>query len=227
MYFDPDPKDKAAWHEMYIQAVYDVVSGRYPCSIEHCKTLASMQLAIEFGDDVVPPSGKTTETLLPYFIPDKIIRAKETVAADLLSELVRGRSSYTGKSRVTLEREYLEICRSWKVYGSTFFLVEPHMNPSLPDYVFLAVAPSAVHIVNPNSKEIIVTHPYDALPSWGHNGASIILHVGTLVKQEKLIFNSDDGMFLYIYKYNILYIYKYSTHTFFFFFFSQAKKLMI
>lgn len=54
MYFDPDPGDEAAERMMYMQAVYDVVSSRYPCNEEDCKTLAGLQLQVELGTKRLP-----------------------------------------------------------------------------------------------------------------------------------------------------------------------------
>jgi hypothetical protein len=54
MYFDPDAGDEAAERLMYIQAVYDVVSSRYPCNEEDCKTLAGLQLQVELGTKRLP-----------------------------------------------------------------------------------------------------------------------------------------------------------------------------
>lgn len=54
MYFDSDPGDDAAERMMYIQAVYDVVSARYPCNEEDCKTLAGLQLQVELGTKRLP-----------------------------------------------------------------------------------------------------------------------------------------------------------------------------
>jgi hypothetical protein len=51
MYFNPDVGDTEAERLMYIQAVYDVVSSRYPCNEEDCVNLASLQLHYEYGDD--------------------------------------------------------------------------------------------------------------------------------------------------------------------------------
>ena len=50
MYFEPDAGDKAAEQLMYIQAVYDVVSSRYPCNERDCLVLAGLQLQYEYGD---------------------------------------------------------------------------------------------------------------------------------------------------------------------------------
>lgn len=50
MYFEPTAGDKAAEYLMYVQAVYDVVSSRYPCNEEDCLNLAGLQLQAEYGN---------------------------------------------------------------------------------------------------------------------------------------------------------------------------------
>jgi hypothetical protein len=47
-----------------------------------------------------------------------------------------------------------------QIYGSQFFHVEPQMNMDIPDEVFLAVNPKGILIINPDTKDILVEHPY-------------------------------------------------------------------
>ena len=79
------------------------------------------------------------------------------------------------------------------MYGSSFFFVEPQMNVDLPDEVFLAVNPKGILIINPDSKEVLATHPYSEVPTWGHSSTSFVLHIGNLVKQTKLYFATPNG----------------------------------
>ena len=75
-----------------------------------------------------------------------------------------------------------------QIYGSQFFHVEPQMNVDLPDEVFLAVNPRGILIINPETKDVLVEHPYSEVPTWGHSGLSFVLHIGNLLKQTKLYF---------------------------------------
>merc|ERR1712012_954799 len=63
----------------------------------------------------------------------------------------------------------------------------------LPDEVFLAVNPKGVLIINPESKEVLAEHPYSEVPTWGHSGSSFVLHIGNLIRQTKLYFETEQG----------------------------------
>ena len=34
-------------------------------------------------------------------------------------------------------------------------------------------------------------HPYSEVPTWGHSGSSFVLHVGNLVRQNKIYFHTE------------------------------------
>lgn len=187
MYFEPPVGDLAAHHEMYVQAVYDVVSARYPCGERDCVALGALQLQAEYGDaglaDLKDKMGR--------YLPQKY--ATSARAADICKELQRIHGTHKGKSRDAAEAEYLAYVKDWQVYGSSFFFVEPQMTADLPDEVFLAVNPKGILIINPDTKEVLVTHPYSEVPTWGHSGTSFVLHIGNLIKQTKLYFSTEQG----------------------------------
>jgi len=187
MYFEPAASDFAAHHEMYIQAVYDVVSARYPCGERDCIALASLQLQSEFGDSGLPD----LKEKLIRFLPAKY--AEGTRQSELASEIRKAHAQHAGKTSEAAEREYLEYVKEWQVYGSSFFFVEPQMSVDLPDEVFLAVNPKGILIINPDTKEVLATHPYSEVPTWGHSGSSFVLHIGNLIRQNKLYFATEQG----------------------------------
>lgn len=187
MYFDPLAGDGAAQHEMYCQAVYDVVSARYPCGERDCTALASLQLQAEYGDVGLP---ELKEKMARY-MPTKFVEGPR--AATICEEIKKQHASHAGKSTLQAEGEYLAYVRDWQVYGSSFFYVAPQMSAELPREVFLAVNPKGVLIINPDSKEVLATHPYSEVPTWGHSGSSFVLHVGNLIKQTKLYFSTEQG----------------------------------
>lgn len=50
---------------MYTQAVYDVVSARYPCGERNCLELAALQLQAEYGDAGLPDLPSKLARYLP------------------------------------------------------------------------------------------------------------------------------------------------------------------
>jgi hypothetical protein len=49
---------------------------------------------------------------------------------------------------------YMELVRGWKVYGSTFFVVEPKSQPNLPNYGILAVIATGILIIDMKTRDI-------------------------------------------------------------------------
>lgn len=202
MYFEPTATAKAGdtdiaaltsaaadGHEMYVQAVYDVVSARYPCSEKDCLQLGALQLQAEYGDAGLPDA--TLKDRLGRYLPSKYVEGPR--AETLFTELKALHKSHAGKPKAAAEGEYLKHVKEWQVYGSSFFFVEPQMSADLPDEVFLAVNPKGILIINPDTKEVLATHPYSEVPTWGHSGSSFVLHIGNLIKQTKLYFGTEQG----------------------------------
>lgn len=187
VYFEPDSKDVYAEEMMYRQAVYDVVSSRYPCAEEDVLKLAAIQMQVEYGD---AGFDLTRETLV-RFLPTKYLDAAKT--ADYISRIKAEHAALAGNTNAQARSRYMAIVKAWQIYGSSFFFCEPQMSVDLPDEVFLAVNPKGILIINPDTKEIIKDYPYAEVPTWGHSGSSFVLHVGNLIKQDKLYFASEQG----------------------------------
>lgn len=45
----------------------------------------------------------------------------------------------------------------------------------------------------PIMQEVLATHPYSEVPTWGHSGSSFVLHIGNLIRQSKLYFATEQG----------------------------------
>lgn len=132
MYFDPEPSDEAAERLMYIQAVYDVVSSRYPCNEEDCKTLAGLQLQFELGTKRLPDLEVTaagcfgymhgcltmlflcgSQTKLKRFLPAKMCTDERK--SELGAEIQKRHKTHSGKSSSEIQRAYLRHVKAWKV----------------------------------------------------------------------------------------------------------------
>jgi len=187
VYFEPEEEDIYAHESMYRQAVYDVVSSRYPCAEEDVVTLAAIQMQAEYGDKGFD---LTRETLV-RFLPSKFLDA--TKVADYISRIKVNHANSSGLTVAQAQKKYMGVVKSWQIYGSSFFFCEPQMSVDLPEEVFLAVNPKGILIIHPETKEIIKEYPYAEVPTWGHSGSSFVLHVGNLIKQDKLYFASEQG----------------------------------
>ena len=133
---------------------------------------------VEYGDAGLADLPARLIRFLPAKYSEATVRAPE-----LANEIRKAQLLHAGKPAAVCETEYLAYVREWQVYGSSFFFVEPQMNVDMPSEVFLAVNPKGVLIINPETKEVLASHPYSEVPTWGHSGSSFVLHIGNLIKQ--------------------------------------------
>jgi hypothetical protein len=185
----PDPEsgkaDEASERLMWIQACFDVVTSRYPAGEEHCLELAALNRQAE------TPGEPPTEAILSRYIPGKL--AFGTRKKEMLVEIGERMKKHSGLTPLEARAEVMTMVRKWKVYGSSFFFVSPHMSSTLPEEVFLAVNPQGVLIIDPTSKKVLSQYAYSEIPTWGHSGSSFVLHVGNLLRQTKLYFSTEMG----------------------------------
>jgi myosin-7 len=186
MYFDVEDSDTAARNEMYTQAVYDVVSSRYPCEPDDAVQLAALQWQVEHAEEEPNLAGR-----LSRYLPAKYTEV--STEAEYIEKIKAAHSEVNGLKQGDAKGKYLDLVKGWKIYGSSFFFVEPQMTAELPEEVFLAVNPKGILIINPDTKEILKDHPYNEVPTWGHSGSSFVLHVGNLIRQTKLFFHTEQG----------------------------------
>ena len=138
VYIDPAPlksgePDRAAEKLMYTQAVYDVVSARYPCSEDDQLSLGALQRQAE------KPNTNCTAAELHRYINGKLIGG--TRSAELTAELNKRMAAHKSKPPSEVRVMYMDHVRKWKVYGSSFFWCRTQMSATLPEEVFLAVNP--------------------------------------------------------------------------------------
>jgi len=169
--------DHAAEHILYTQAVYDVVKDRYPCLDEDCVKLAALQRQVE-----MPNTPITAEAAKRYLKESLCESARLT---EYVTEMNTVLATHAGKNADTCKKEYLKEVKSWKIYGSSFFWLEPVDRGTFGEKVFAAVNPRGVMFINPETKENFKTIPYAELPQWGHAEKSFVIFEGSLIKQTK------------------------------------------
>ena len=98
-YYEPQPGDTAAEDMMYKQAVFDVVSGRYPCGEKICVQLAGMQLQAEYGDAGMS-AGDLKEKLSRY-LPTKL--SEGTRGSELSNAIKQNQAPHAGKSALQMQ----------------------------------------------------------------------------------------------------------------------------
>jgi hypothetical protein len=100
-----------------------------------------------------------------------------------------------GYSAQEAKLSYLDLVKSWEIYGAAYFFVSPGQNaPSFfPIEVVLAINAKAIIVVDPESKRFLDKYHYADIVTWGHSSKAFVVVVGDLVSQNKVHFTTDQG----------------------------------
>jgi len=193
LFLEPDPTDHAAVDLFYVQGVHDVVHARYPTSDQDCVTLGALQVQEKYGDWTPdcrnPLTGNMHKFISKKFLSDKL---REQEMEDNVMQVWKKLAGKTYTSR-DAKQNYLDYIKAWKIYGSTYFVVEPQSSRDFPKEVVLAINAQRVLIVHPQSQEFLAEYPYNEVVTWGQSSKSFVLVTGNLVRQQKVYFRTEQG----------------------------------
>ena len=191
LFYDIDDTDMSAIELVYIQATHDIVDSRYPCSEQDSITLAALQMQEEYGD--YPGDGRCTYLRgnLGKYLAAHLIQQSD--ATTLENQIYALYAKLTGYSQLEARLSYLDYVKSWKIYGSTYFFVEPQNSKDLPKECVLAVNNKGITVVSPTTKEFLAEYNYSTVVTWGHSPNSFVIVTGTKTRQIKIYFKTEQG----------------------------------
>ncbi|KAH9261246.1 hypothetical protein BASA81_000950 [Batrachochytrium salamandrivorans] len=190
LFFDIVDTDVAAIDLAYIQGVHDVTDSRYPCNEEDCLTLAALQSQEKFGD--YSGTSPFKEDGLINFLPSKYLKGDRE--EELEQSIIKIYSKLKGYTTQEAKLNYLDYVKSWKIYGSAYFFVEPQNSRDFPSDVVLAINAKGILVVDPETKDFLAEYPYSEVVTWGHSAQTFVVVVGNLIRQTKIYFRSDQGV---------------------------------
>ena len=165
----------------------------FPTSDEDCVTLGALQVQEKYGDWTPdrenPLTGNMHKFVCKKFLSDKM---REQEIEDNVLQVWKKLAGKTYTSR-DAKQNYLDYIKAWKIYGSTYFVVEPQSSRDFPKEVVLAINAQRVLIVHPQSQEFLAEYPYNEVVTWGQSSKSFVLVTGNLVRQQKVYFRTEQG----------------------------------
>jgi Krev interaction trapped protein 1 len=116
-------KDMTAIHLLFVEAQHLVLSSQYPCNEEDAAYLGGIAMQVAFGNhnEELHKPGCLRDSL-DKFIPAALINMKN--AADLEERVLQEHADISRRELddvKLLYLLYLQQCRQWPFYGSTFF----------------------------------------------------------------------------------------------------------
>jgi talin len=156
-----DRNDPIQLNLLYVQSRDAIISGKHPCTEEESAQFAAMQCQAQYGNHD-PEKHKPGFIPLKDFLPFEY-RKKKEVEKKIYSE----HRKLQGMTELNAKYRYVQLCRSLKTYGVTFFQVRekvPKKNKYVP--VLLGVTRESVIRVDPETKEVLKTWGLTTLRRW-------------------------------------------------------------
>jgi len=191
--------DAEAVHLIYLQAVHDVVTERYPSNEKDITGLAALQLQATEGDFKREYNNGWFPERIEKYMPVRLIQKKGKVQNDLLKQwevkILGKYRKLAGKGFHALDAKlnYLDHVQLWPFYGAKFFIVEQRQFKDYPSPITLGINCEGVQLMHPEKKTKLESYLYTDIVTWGHSDEKFIIVVGNIVQQRKLIFKTTEG----------------------------------
>jgi len=106
-------------------------------------------------------------------------------------------STFKGKSKEEAKKEYIDIVKQFKFYGTTFYPPCKTQNiRSLPNKVILGVNYEGIHLFRSKNKEFLSSHPFTEICSWASNSGTFAFEFGNLHDAQKYTFLTDHSSYI-------------------------------
>jgi len=156
-----DRTDPVQVHLIYVQCKEGVLQSKYPVTREESYNLASLQVQIEHGNHN-PARHKPKFLKLSQYLPKQYSKIKE-LERDIFNE----HKKLVGMSELNAKYRYIQLVRSLKTYGITFFEVaERGKKRGKLITVLLGVTREKILRMDYESKEVIQEYPLIHLKQW-------------------------------------------------------------
>uniref|UniRef100_A0A3Q1FDI1 Unconventional myosin-VIIb-like n=1 Tax=Acanthochromis polyacanthus TaxID=80966 RepID=A0A3Q1FDI1_9TELE len=178
--------------------------GFHVCTKEDMINIAGLLFRVKVGSD------KSQVAMIPKMI-------KDLVPADQLKAMSENEwkkgiaASYNKYAGFTVEEAKVAflkaICR-WPTFGCAFFEVKQTSEQNFPDIVRISISKQGVTVINPKTKDVLATHPFNRIANWSSGSTYFHMTVGNLVKGNKFLcetslgYKMDDLIASYVNMYN-------------------------
>jgi len=198
---DPDIiADNEAVNLIYLQAVHDVVTYRYPVNEKDITVLSALQLQAQYGsfkEDTANEAwllSKLDDIMPQHLLMKKGGRKKdEKTSKEWAQKVLAKYQKVNGFTEKEAKLNYLDYVQEWTFYGSTFFVVEQRQFKDYPSPLTLGITCEGVLLMHPEKKNVLENYQFTDIVTWGHSDEKFIVVVGNIVQQRKLIFKTTEG----------------------------------
>ncbi|XP_063838937.1 myosin-VIIa-like [Ostrinia nubilalis] len=183
-------KDKNADQIFYYpQELPKYLRGYHKTSKQDLVELAALVYRARFGGD---------QTLLPQitqmledFIPSDMVRIQTN--SQWKSSI---NTAYLQQGNMTAneaKENFLKKIYQLPTFGTAFFEVKQTSDPSYPEMVVIGINKNGVSVIHPQSREVLVTHPFSQLSNWSSGNTFFHMTMGNILRGTKILCETSLG----------------------------------
>jgi len=171
------------------QELPKLLRGYHQCTREEAALLGALIYRVKFGES------KQELSALPHMlrelVPCDIIKTQST--QDWKREIVKAYNQDSGMSPEEAKIAFLKVIYRWPTFGSAFFEVKQTTDPNYPELLLIAINKQGVSLIHPQTKDVLVTHPFTRISNWSSGNTYFHMTIGNLVRGSKLLCETSLG----------------------------------
>jgi len=163
--------------------------GYHKCTKLEAAQLAAFVYRVKFGED--KSQFPAIPKMLRELIPQDMI--KRTGQDEWKRLIVAEFNKNAGKAKEDAKLAFLKVIQKWPTFGSAFFDVKQTFDQMLPTNIIIAINKLGVSLIDPGSKEILITHNFAKISDWDCGDNYFTMSIGANHAGSKLMCETTLG----------------------------------
>uniref|UniRef100_A0A3B3RG74 Myosin VIIBb n=1 Tax=Paramormyrops kingsleyae TaxID=1676925 RepID=A0A3B3RG74_9TELE len=173
----------------YPQELPKYLRGYHKCTKEDMFNLAGLLFRVNVDMD------RSQFVMIPKML-------KELVPADQMRTMSPEEwkkniiSSYNKHAGLTVDDAkvaFLKAISRWQTFGCAFFEVKQTSEAALPSIIMIAISKQGVNFIDPKTKDILATHPFNRITNWSSGSTYFHMTIGNMVNSSTILCETSLG----------------------------------
>ncbi|PSN40482.1 Myosin-VIIa [Blattella germanica] len=147
------------------------------------KYLRALLYRTKFGDSKAELS--SIPHMLSELVPSNLLKIQS--GNDWKKSMSSAFSQNSGMKPEAAKEAFLQYIHTWPTFGSAFFDVKQTTENSYPEVVTIAINKRGISIIHPQTKDILVVHPFTRISNWSSGNTFFHVSIGNLMRGSKLL----------------------------------------
>ncbi|XP_051159362.1 myosin-VIIa [Leptopilina boulardi] len=171
------------------QELPKLLRGYHKCTKEEASRLAALVYRVRYGES--KQELQAIPQMLRELTPGDLIKVQN--ANEWKRSIVAAYNQDAGMSPEDAKITFLKIVYRWPTFGSAFFEVKQSTESQYPELLLIAINKHGVSLIHPQSKDILITHPFTRISNWSSGNTYFHMTIGNLVRGTKLLCETSLG----------------------------------